>query len=224
MQHSRDEQKKNIYRSRQLQIIGLSLIILFFVLGYAVDTKVLNVVDIQFFILVNSAHNSVLDPVMVFLSLYGREVVWGGLGVGLFLFGGERKKKAAMTFGLIVLVLMGVGMASKYFYDRPRPYDTISGVRLLVGRESDASFPSGHTLIVAGGAVVAWLNLKRRWAAILTFEAALVSYSRIYVGVHFPTDVLGGALLGAGCAFIVCSDTRIIDGIYSRLPAILRAK
>ena len=106
----------------------------------------------------------------------------------------------------------------------PRPYDAIDDVRLLVATGLDSSYPSGHTLTVAGGVVVAWLSLRKTWAVILSSQAALVAYSRIYVGVHYPFDVLGGALLGAGFALIICSDTRIVDWVYFRLPARLRKK
>ena len=100
-------------------MIGLSLIILFFFLSLAIDSKLLDGIDIQVFTLINSAHTEVLDPVMVALSLYGREVVWGTLGIGLFIFGGEKERKTALTLGLIILVLLGVGYITKAFYSRP---------------------------------------------------------------------------------------------------------
>lgn len=205
-----------------LQIVGLSLILSFIILGVAIDAGVLDGWDTGVFAVVNSGNYEALDAVMVILSLYGREVVWGALIVGLFIIGGEREKKMALTLGLIFLILIGAGYVSKAYYSRPRPYDVVDDVRLLVAKESDYSFPSGHTLIVAGGVVVAWLYLRRVWAALLSAEAALVAYSRIYVGVHYPSDVVGGVLLGAGCALIVCSETGLIDRLYDRLPKRLR--
>jgi membrane-associated phospholipid phosphatase len=205
-----------------LQIVGLSLILSFIILGGAIDVGVLDEWDTGVFAVVNSGNYEALDSVMVILSLYGREVVWGALIVGLFIIGGEREKKMALTLGLIFLILIGVGYVSKAYYSRPRPYDVVDDVRLLVAKESDYSFPSGHTLIVAGGVVVAWLYLRRVWAALLSAEAALVAYSRIYVGVHYPSDVVGGVLLGAGCALIVCSETGLVDRLYDRLPKRLR--
>lgn len=205
-----------------LQIVGLSLILSFIILGVAIDAGVLDGWDTGVFAVVNSGNYEALDSVMVILSLYGREVVWGALIVGLFIIGGEREKKMALTLGLIFLILIGVGYVSKTYYSRPRPYDVVDDVRLLVAKESDYNFPSGHTLIVAGGVVVAWLYLRRVWAALLSAEAALVAYSRIYVGVHYPSDVVGGVLLGAGCALIVCSETGLVDRLYDRLPKRLR--
>lgn len=205
-----------------LQIVGLSLILSFIILGVAIDAGVLDGWDTGVFAVVNSGNYEALDSVMVILSLYGREVVWGALIVGLFIIGGEREKKMALTLGLIFLILIGVGYVSKTYYSRPRPYDVVDDLRLLVAKESDYNFPSGHTLIVAGGVVVAWLYLRRVWAALLSAEAALVAYSRIYVGVHYPSDVVGGVLLGAGCALIVCSETGLIDRLYDRLPKRLR--
>ena len=69
----------------------------------------------------------------------------------------------------------------------------------------DSSFPSGHALIVAGGAAIAFLFLRKRYSIPLVIEAALVSYSRVYVGVHYPTDVIAGVVLGVAIAFIIYS-------------------
>lgn len=143
--------------------------------------------------------------------------------MGLFLLGGEREKRAAITLCLVFLTLTGVGYGVKALDMRPRPYDVLDNVRLLVGGESDSSFPSGHTLIVFSGAVVVWLYLRRGFAVILTAEASLVAFSRVYVGVHFPTDIAGGVLLGAGYGLLICSYPTFIELIYDKLPSRLKA-
>jgi membrane-associated phospholipid phosphatase len=76
---------------------------------------------------------------------------------------------------------------------------------------------------VSGGVVIAWLYFRKRYAIILTVEASLVAFSRIYTGVHFPTDVAGGALLGAGYAIIIGSYPKLTEWIYKKLPARLKA-
>jgi undecaprenyl-diphosphatase len=211
-------------RIRRLRLVGITFIALFVALNISVNSGFTQGFDVGLFRAVNSwSPSPLLDSVMVLFSLYGRELVWGGVMTVLFFLGGEREKKAAITLGLTFLILTGVGCGMKAIDMRARPYDALDGVRLLIARESDYAFPSGHTLIVSGGIVVAWLYLRRGYAAVLTAEASLVAFSRIYVGVHFPTDVAGGALLGAGCALLICSYPKLIESVYERLPSRLKA-
>ena len=209
---------------RRLRLAGIALIVLLAALNISVNAGLTQGFDVVSFRAVNSWSSSpLMDEAMIVLSLYGRELVWGGVMVALFFLGGKRGKEAAITMGIVFLILTGLGYGWKVLDMRARPYDVLDGVRLLIGKESDYGFPSGHTLIVSGGVVVAWLYLRRGYAIILTAEASLVAFSRIYVGVHFPTDVAGGVLLGAGCALIICSYPKLTESIYERLPSQLKA-
>jgi undecaprenyl-diphosphatase len=209
--------------SRKLLYCGVALLVLFVLTDLAVKTGLSQSFDMTGFTSVNSLRPpDFVDSVMVVITLYGREVVWSGLILSLFFFGGEREKKAAFTMGVLFLLLSGVGYIVKGLDGRIRPYDAIEGTRLLVPPESDSSFPSGHTFIVAGGATVAWLYLRWRLAALLTIEAFFVAFSRVYVGVHYPMDIIGGVLVGAGFALILCSSPGFIDILYGKIPRALR--
>ena len=209
--------------SRSLLVCGVVLLALFIVTDIVVDSGLIQTFDIGGFTAVNSLRPpSWVDTIMVIFTLYGREVVWGGLLVGLFFVGGDKGKKTALTMTLLFIILISAGFVSKGLDGRPRPYDVLEGVRLLVPKEFDNSYPSGHTLIVAGGAVVAWFTLKKWLAVILTVEALLVAFSRVYVGVHYPSDIVGGVLLGASFALIICSNLRLIDKIYVKIPSSIR--
>lgn len=81
-------------------------------------------------------------------------------------------------------------------FHRSRPEFSVQPVRLLSKSHKGLSFPSNHAANMFGLATVLTYFFRRKWPLFFGI-AALIAYSRIYVGVHFPLDVLGGALLGA---------------------------
>jgi membrane-associated phospholipid phosphatase len=107
--------------------------------------------------------------------------------------------------GLAMLVLIPVVNAAKEIVARPRPI--IPQEDFLIAADSEYAFPSGHATIVSAGAVVVLILFRdsaRKLAVSLslTIEAALVCFSRVYVGGHYPLDVFGGIFLGVGVALI----------------------
>ena len=104
------------------------------------------------------------------------------------------------------LLSMGVGalitnVCLKNLVARTRPYEVVEGLKLLIEPQSDFSFPSGHTCASIGAALAMYPFLERKWGIPLVILAVLISLSRLYVGVHYPTDVLGGAVVGAFAAW-----------------------
>jgi undecaprenyl-diphosphatase len=89
-----------------------------------------------------------------------------------------------------------IAYALKVATDRPRPPVAYPRPKPLVGVPHDGSFPSGHAATsFACATLLAWA-LPRRYAPLLFLLAAAIAFSRVYVGVHYPLDVLGGAALG----------------------------
>ncbi len=79
---------------------------------------------------------------------------------------------------------------------RTRPYEVVDGLKLLIEKQSDYSFPSGHTGSSFASAIVLWKELPGKYGVMALIVAVLIAYSRLYVGVHYPMDVIFGSLLG----------------------------
>ncbi|MEM3190562.1 MAG: phosphatase PAP2 family protein [Candidatus Parvarchaeota archaeon] len=187
----------------EYKIIGFSLIALFFVVFLLVYLGVSKSFDDSLFNLINQRLNvPFLDKFFEYASLYGRTYFWIPVVAILWVFGSRDYKKAALMMAIVFIIIIIVGLAIKAVYFRPRPFDSISSAITLLPRPTDSSFPSGHALIVIGGATVALLMLKKRYSLPLLIEALVVTYSRVYVGLHYPTDILAGSFLGAGIAIV----------------------
>lgn len=174
---------------------------------------------------VNNPTGKTLDKIMVDLSKYGREAVWIGVTALLFVFGKKDGRKAAVLLTVAFLILIPLGTILKSEIDRARPVP-LSSDHVLLPNETDPSFPSGHAVIVSAGAIILLLRFNRGKqvvaSIILTIEAALVAYSRVYVGVHYPLDVFAGILLGTGIACAVVASSKYMGPIFSRIDSMKR--
>ena len=168
------------------------------------------------FLQINYSHSKVLNQLMVLLTRYGREVFWPVAIILLFVLGGWTGKKTAIVIAISMIVLLPIGIIAKDAVARPRPI--IPKSDYLIAADSEFAFPSGHALIVSAGATVALLlfnNTSRRIlvSLALTVEAALVCISRVYVGGHYPLDVVGGILLGVGVSLIFVGTDKSIEAL-----------
>ena len=135
------------------------------------------------------------------------------LGVLLLFFKRTRRYGAVMLAALAVdFIILNLGL--KNLVQRVRPYDQFHDLILIVSRPSDFSFPSGHSGAAFASAFALLFSLPRgekRWGWAMTALAVLIGFSRLYVGVHFPTDVLGGMAVGFFSALAVCLTYRKIQ-------------
>ncbi|MGC8774889.1 MAG: phosphatase PAP2 family protein [Chlorobaculum sp.] len=152
-----------------------------------------------------------LDDLMLFLT---RPKLSGHILVLLVLFIVVRKGKDALL--VIPLILLSVGLADftasgifKPLFHRVRPCFALEGVRLLVDQSHSWSFASSHAANSTAIASLVWLffwrgeTVDKVFTVIVIAYASMVAFSRIYVGVHYPGDVLGGVVIGLASAAVI---------------------
>jgi undecaprenyl-diphosphatase len=117
---------------------------------------------------------------------------------------GGRRARVTVLLAVILLVLSDQisSHVLKPLISRQRPCHVLEGVRLLVPCRGRLSFPSSHATNNFAIWTLMMLRHKKLGAYLFVFPLG-VAYSRVYVGVHYPLDVVGGAILGALCAFCV---------------------
>ena len=143
-----------------------------------------------------------LDDVMILASaLGGGGFVWLVAGVIAGLYPARRAAAWRLLLALALSFVVN-DIVVKPLAGRPRPYEADPQIRVLDARPPSASFPSGHAARAFAGAVTA-TEAFPQGAWIFWPLAILISFSRMYVGVHWPTDVLGGAVIGLACAWFV---------------------
>ena len=148
----------------------------------------------------NNIRNDVLTPIFKFVTTLGNAgVIWIVLSVGLLI---PKKTRRVGVLALVSLLFSALidNVILKNVVARTRPYDVIEGLTSLVGAQKDYSFPSGHTGSAFAAAGVMFRGLPKKFGIPILVFACLMGLSRLYVGVHYPSDVLGGALIGTGIA------------------------
>ncbi len=146
--------------------------------------------------------NPFLDVLVPIITFFGNAGwLWIAIGIAFLCYRPYRKQGIFLLAGLLLGLIIGNGIL-KNLVARPRPCWLDPSVSLLIGTPHDYSFPSGHTLSSFIAATV--LTKSARPIAIFAWVmASLIALSRLYLFVHFPTDVLFGALLGVGIGICV---------------------
>lgn len=170
-----------------------------------------------------------LSSVLVWSSLYGREYFWVAVAGVMFLFGDRRTKLVAIGLCGVFVAGIAVGYLSKDVVARARPDQVLASIFpgaspvVRIPLDTDFSFPSGHAVIVSIGAVYSLLTFRRMWVSgLLTLEAAVVCFSRVFLFEHFPTDVVAGIAIGSAVALAgLAVEKRYLRGIGERLDDLL---
>ena len=139
--------------------------------------------------------NPALDLLMPAITALGNSgLIWLLLAGILLLTPKHRRAGAAVLAGL-VLEIICCNMVLKPLVARVRPCDVNTAVQLLIARPDDFSFPSGHTGASFAAAAALFAEWNRLWIPSLIL-ALLIAFSRLYLYVHYPTDILAGAAIG----------------------------
>ena len=161
-------------------------------------------------------HPGWLDRLMVGLSAFGQQAaIWLAVGAILAAWGRLPWKAYWQVVLSIVLAILVVDAALKPIVGRERPSRTNPELTALVEPPTTASFPSGHAATAVAGAYALAGFLPRARQAFWLL-ALLITASRLYLGLHYPFDVVAGALVGFGCAALSVGGTVW----YSRDPAV----
>ncbi len=150
------------------------------------------------------------EDVLRFFAVDAQVIFLALLAVLFFARGKYRSRNGrhgVAAAGFSALLALGVAQVVGHLWDRPRPFEAHPGhAHLMLPPSTDPSFPSDHA--TAAFAIAVAILLRHRKAGVLALVlATIVSVSRVALGTHYPSDVIGGALLGGTCALLLWTPT-----------------
>ncbi|WP_342535872.1 phosphatase PAP2 family protein [Sporosarcina sp. FSL K6-3508] len=174
--------------------------------------------DFKIFEAINqfAGHNNILDQSVVFFTKYG-PLLFGLFFVWLWFtkHGNRAENRKIVLFAFtIAVVTIGIDKVIEMSFFRSRPFVSHDVTMLVDKLDSDPSFPSNHT---AGSFALALALFwkRRKMGSVLLVFAGLMALSRIFVGVHYPTDVLTGAFIALVVAFLIIWQRRLIEPLFN---------
>ncbi len=146
--------------------------------------------------------NPILDPFFKVVTALGNAGIFWIIAT-LFLLIPKKTRRVGMmsAFALLWSLLLN-NILLKNLVARTRPYYVVEGLIPLIKKPSEFSFPSGHAGSSFASACALYRNLPKKYGIWFLALAIFISLSRLYVGVHYPSDVLAGAITGIICSYL----------------------
>ena len=156
-------------------------------------------IDDRLYAFVNRDRGATVDRFFAGVTEFGS--IWASIGAAGALATTGRRREAADALGAAWAMWL-LGQWLKKAFGRPRPYQALQAFRLLIDMPRGTSWPSSHPAVVLAFVTVASrdLDLSPAAKAAITLLPGAVALSRVYLGVHYPADIVGGLLLGRGVA------------------------
>lgn len=166
--------------------------------------------ELQILDWIQTLHRPFLDSCMVFITQLGNMgFVWFALALILCAFPKTRKVGILMMITMVLDVVLSEGLL-KHIFQRVRPCNVNTAIPLLISRPKGYSFPSGHTSLSFAAVSILYFMHEKKASVLALILACLIAFSRLYLYVHYPTDVMAGIFVGVFCGYIIYK----IKGVY----------
>ena len=170
--------------------------------------------ELQILDAIQTIRTPILDQLMCFITSLGSAGrVWILLAVILLIFPKLRKSGVIILAALVVDLILCNGIL-KNLVGRTRPFDVNTSVSILINKPRDFSFPSGHTAVSFAAVAALFFSGEKKLWKISLVAAVLIAFSRLYLYVHYPTDILGGIVVGILAGYI---GYRVVDWLQTSI-------
>ena len=198
--------KKKLYGSAEVSLELMAAILFLKIQENDMDTILNTLLELDgqaLLFIQNHLRVEELNPFMIrFTNLGEFGLIW--IIITVLLLIPRRSRRAGICSALALIASLCVtNLFLKNYVARVRPYEVVEGLTSLLGPVSEWSFPSGHASSSFAAATAIYKSRPKRVGVPCIILAALLAWSRLYVGVHYPSDVIGGAVIGALLGLIV---------------------
>lgn len=146
--------------------------------------------------------NPILNSIMIFITSLGDEgFIWIAATIVLLIPKKTRKVGIMSAVALLGSLIINNNII-KNLVQRPRPFVTFTDLEIIIPTPSEFSFPSGHTSSSFAAAAVFYRFLPKKLGIPAVVLAGLIGFSRLYIGVHYPTDVIAGVVMGIFLSYL----------------------
>ena len=160
----------------------------------------------------HNLNSELFNKIMIFFTILGDNgIIWIAIVLILFL---NRKYRKIGLFSIISLIIcaLAVNVILKPLIHRPRPFSELTDITLLIKAPKDYSFPSGHTAASFVMVYIFFRHIKKYFIPVL-ITGILIAFSRMYLSVHFPSDIIAGIIIGIFSGY---AGEKLADGFYRK--------